>query len=305
MCLIIHKPASLIVPSQDLWASYESNSDAWGVMYVSKGRVHVQKGLGDVTELSGALAEIGNRQCVIHQRYATHGAKNLDMAHPFEILNHDKHGRDIWLMHNGVLSDHGRAAPNGKSDTWVLVQLLRHDLLENPDLMLDQKWLAALGKSIGVGNKLVFMDSLGRVSFANKESGNMRYGLWYSNTYSLVSRAHVAPYGFKPLGSSKGLSKTWDIESAFESFGDKSESTGYRFKDSDWDKEPELLGDESDDLEGEYWTLAWDELNSADLEKMPIRDIESLCEESPEHAARLMCELIDRLWEAGLESKAA
>jgi Glutamine amidotransferase domain len=69
---------------------------SWGVVKVGK-QATISKGLGEMTPHAHSVS-VGNT-LMAHTRFATHGDKTVDNAHPFKI-------GPITGMHNGVLYNH-------------------------------------------------------------------------------------------------------------------------------------------------------------------------------------------------------
>lgn len=72
--------------------------DSWGI-YTSSGKPNVEKGLDDMFGAKYKALPWSARTMFAHTRFATHGSKTTDNAHPFRI-------GDIIGAHNGVLSNH-------------------------------------------------------------------------------------------------------------------------------------------------------------------------------------------------------
>ena len=94
-----------------------------GVMYAEGGKLIVKKILPKTAKDFESFynKEITGRFCAFHLRMKTHGDINLDNCHPYEVLNQQEHGIDLWLMHNGILST-GNASDETKSDTWHYIK---------------------------------------------------------------------------------------------------------------------------------------------------------------------------------------
>lgn len=197
MCLIIKKPHGKVIPAKHLLYSSDHNADGWGIMWASNGRVHVERGMETgVKALNAALATAKNRRVYTHQRFGTHGSKTLDNCHPFCVLDKDRDGIDLYLMHNGVLS----AVPEfdlTKSDTWHYMQALRGAILADRSLLTNAAFWKAIAVDIGRSNKFVFLFGDGREVILNRDSGTDIDGLWYSNTYSIkdMYESYQQPYG--------------------------------------------------------------------------------------------------------------
>lgn len=183
MCLIIANPSGILPPDEYIINGFENNGDGWGVMWTDGLRIHVEKGF-DLQTLLPAVDALAGHPYVIHFRFATHGLRSRDNLHPFKLT------KRLYMAHNGILDvpelDHT------KSDTWHFAQLLKPVLAKDPSLLQSDHFLSYLGKTIGSGNKLAFLDVQGRVSIVNRERGVTEDGIWYSNSYSLYASSWVS-----------------------------------------------------------------------------------------------------------------
>ena len=190
MCLIIHKPAGIMVPEDTLVTAYHNNDDGMGIMYIEDGVVKTKrimpKNAEDVLKL---YDEFKDREVGIHFRWTTHGDTVKQMAHPLNVLHRDRDGSDLYMMHNGVLSGQSERVKSA-SDTWHFIQdTVRPLVLKfGPEIIRDPIFNSMLGKIIGNNNKLLFLDGEGTYTKINAASGNTDSieGCWISNTYSLT-----------------------------------------------------------------------------------------------------------------------
>src|SRR5690606_12732950 len=160
MCLIVHKPADKVVPFDIIDAAFRNNSDGFGIMAAAgNGRVEVRKILPTTTDECVRLYdEYAKRELGLHWRMRTHGAIDIAQCHPYQVLNYEDHGRDVWLMHNGVMSDVPCYDKN-KSDTAHFVELmLKPMLLTFEDALESAQFKEWIGSVIGAGNKLLVLD---------------------------------------------------------------------------------------------------------------------------------------------------
>ena len=174
MCLIIHKPVNAVVSAEVIIDAYDYNRDGWGLMYAIAGKIEVIKGL-NIIDLLEALDTLTKYEVFIHLRYRTHGTISYENLHPFQI------SKNIWLMHNGILSQ--LPTDKTKSDTALFAQMLMPMLVHNPDL-LDDVGFCSLLSYYCKGSRLVFLRSNGQYTIINKQDGINWCGLWMSNTYA-------------------------------------------------------------------------------------------------------------------------
>lgn len=172
MCLIIASKLGEPVPTDELDDIWGSNSDGFGVAYLTgKGRVCIVKTLhkGKVERM---LKEVEGRPYVAHWRYATHGSKGIENVHPFEVV---KGG--LAMVHNGIINI--EIKNKKRSDTAHFVDVLKTAGVER----VCEKTQEELGRIVGSNNKLAFLDARGVVSIVNEKAGTWEGGRWYSNTY--------------------------------------------------------------------------------------------------------------------------
>lgn len=195
MCLLVKQSANAPAISDEwLLDFYESNADGVGVMYAFDGRLIVEKLLPkDGKEFVQFYKEhINGKECAFHLRMKTHGHIDLTNCHPYEILNYDDHGIDLWLMHNGILHTDNKADIT-KSDTWHYINdYLRPMLIDNPDFAFHPSFTALISDHIGNGNKFVLMDNYGRTATMNEDQGVYWGGRWLSNTYAWSAPVSVS-----------------------------------------------------------------------------------------------------------------
>lgn len=187
MCLlVIQSEKAPLLPFAWLENFYQSNQDGVGVMYADGGNLIVKKILPKNTQEFAQFyeSEIAGRFCAFHLRMKTHGDINLANCHPYEILNQQEHGIDLWLMHNGILAT-GNSLDKTKSDTWhYIANYLKPMLGKNPDFAFTNAFKKLIENHIGQSNKFVLMDNNGRHQVINEHQGVNWGGLWLSNTYA-------------------------------------------------------------------------------------------------------------------------
>jgi predicted glutamine amidotransferase len=193
VCLIIAPGADgkvALLPEEVYPSVYAKNNDGFGAMWTENGRVEHVKMLGlSKDEEYAKMKELTEQHpdVIFHMRFKTHGKVIPSLCHPFRILHKSRHGKDLFFMHNGVLSAFGNNLTYGQSDTTnfkdkILVPLLTR----NPDALDDPSVMEALNKMTS-GNRLIFLDSNGKVHRTSESTWNNRYGLTLSNTYMLPS----------------------------------------------------------------------------------------------------------------------
>lgn len=207
MCLIAFAKDKLLIPNTNLTRGFSRNNDAWGIMYPDGERVRMTKATNNLEDFFAAWREVPDLTPVAsHFRYATHGTKTVDNAHPFDVLGDGR----IGMMHNGVISSMG--TDKDLSDTAIFVRdWIKPQLEHSPELLEVDAWRGMVADFIGRGSKLLFMTGDGRTFIINDKAGTWEDTVWYSNTYSIApvvergvgvpQRFHGAPhYGNYPLG---------------------------------------------------------------------------------------------------------
>lgn len=186
MCVIIDKPCGVILSDYKVEAACEFNQDGFGYMYidpVTNDMVAERVLCKTIAEAQKLLVakfdELKNVHAIFHLRYGTHGSETIENVHPFQILNKKEHGRDLWFMHNGMISITSDAPEDkDKSDTAIFCEyILKPTLSLAPDLLFTHAFIGLLEEYIG-SSKLLFMDDLGRVT---------RVGAWETNEECIVS----------------------------------------------------------------------------------------------------------------------
>lgn len=181
MCIAIAKPAGKDITDAILKECYLSNPHGCGFSYPDEQHVNTVKGVmpfEKFIELYRKFVPI-NKAAIIHFRWSTAGAQNVDNCHPFATPN-DKYA----VIHNGTLpAPYGRSR-SGKSDTRDFVDHTLSPLLN--DLGKDSKFNSPhftelLSLAIGNGNKIVVINKDGEFLIANQHLGHYVDGVWYSN----------------------------------------------------------------------------------------------------------------------------
>jgi predicted glutamine amidotransferase len=189
MCVIIEKPAGVAFDEADIRAAATRNDDGFGYMYFDPAtkRIVTKKGL--ITNNDDVVAEFKRLtpyHVAYHFRMKTHGKVCDEQAHPFQVLSRDRHGIDMYFMHNGIISDVGSTVD--ESDTQAFNRLILKPLLgSKPGMIKSAAFKKLIEKYIGTGNKLLFMYGDGKVIKFNESAGTTFKECWVSNTYSFSS----------------------------------------------------------------------------------------------------------------------
>jgi len=142
MCILIHKPQGVKMPTNDqLEICFENNPHGAGIGWIDHdGLSHIRKGFMDVKSLKDFIQKNGRMldsvDVVLHFRYATHGSIRVGNCHPFPVdvklvnlRNTNYTGYFRIMAHNGVISEFNKFT-GGKtdlSDTICLAKLIHED----------------------------------------------------------------------------------------------------------------------------------------------------------------------------------
>lgn len=231
MCLLITQTNKSPALTDD-WLEdfYSYNADGVGVMRAENGALIVEKILPANADdfVRFYRNHIQGKTCAFHLRMRTHGDTDLTNCHPYEVLNQQEHGRDLWLMHNGILAT-GNASDTSKSDTWHYIRdYLRPMLAGAPDYAFTPAFADLVGAHIGSGNKFVLMDNLGNQAIVNQKAGVYWAGLWLSNEYAWSASQNTSN---KPVTSLKTAKKHASEKPApairYPSFGSSTYGAGW------------------------------------------------------------------------------
>lgn len=197
MCIIAAKPAGLTIPEATLRRCFTSNPDGAGfVANLGKKGLVSKKGFFKFEEFLDAFKSYEKNAAVIHFRIKTHGAKNEEMCHPFQVTD------DLWVAHNGII-DIDTAGDPTKSDTWHFVEsVLKPELAHDPDALKRPSFQYLLGSTIE-RSKLAFLGKGGEISLINESYGETHEGVWYSNG---GYKEHKGFYSCDPRAASSGSS---------------------------------------------------------------------------------------------------
>lgn len=184
MCQIVVEPAGIMLPRACHENSYSSNDDGFGYMYAENGRVVAFKQVGlSKRKVLKLIRANKHRLFISHMRYRTSGAVSNDLCHPFRVLHKDRDGKDLFLMHNGVIS---WVTPNGtESDTVAFINRYLKPILKNdPSFLYTSEFKKYVESLIGVHNKLCLLDGDGNV---------IRTGSWVEYNQCFMSNSSYRP----------------------------------------------------------------------------------------------------------------
>ena len=122
MCIIAAKPAGVKMPgAEQIQIMWHNNPDGAGIMYVSEGKVHIDKGFMKLSEVLKHIQNLGKSvdldECpvVLHFRMASAGGVKPENCHPFPVTTSERVIRQLHcttalgMVHNGTLQGYGNS----------------------------------------------------------------------------------------------------------------------------------------------------------------------------------------------------
>ena len=172
MCVIIYKPAGETVSKKNIEDAWKGNSDGFGLMYYDpeEDKVVSHKKLEPtMEEIHEWFDKLKDTDAAFHMRITTHGDTIEQLCHPFRVLHRKKHGKDLFFMHNGIIGKAPKAPDKLHSDTTMFNKTLLQPMLSNnPEFMEEETFNDLIEGYIG-HSKLLFLDSNGKFTFANRD----------------------------------------------------------------------------------------------------------------------------------------
>lgn len=205
MCIILVKPANAVVTKNTLKTCWENNSDGAGFMLNANGQVEVHRGFFTFKSFYKAYRReeqvYSDSTFVVHMRVATSGNKNLVNCHPFPINEH------LGMAHNGVLPEFTDYTSD-YSDTFHFVNTA---VSQWPSDFLNNDGAITLLEEYCGQSKLVFLDHHGKTTIINKNLGEIKEGVWYSNNTYCSTRFGFASYGYSSRNNWDNDKYCWPV----------------------------------------------------------------------------------------------
>lgn len=146
-----------------------------GFVVAKDGELIMHKGFEKFHELWQALRPYNNLPKLVHFRWASVGEITVENSHPFFITP------ELAMVHNGTIPLRP-AKGDDRSDTRLFVDLILKKLyMDDPNFLKNIHITWLLSKSIN-NSKIAFLDDKGEITIINKELGEEKNKVWYSNT---------------------------------------------------------------------------------------------------------------------------
>ena len=184
MCIIVYNPGGQELDKERMRVAYDNNPHGFGFMWIEDHEVFSIKGMSDFNDIWKLTTHLAGYSYALHFRWMTAGQLNEAQCHPHTILDKDKHGMNLQMMHNGTIFDL-KGNKKGRSDTQLYATQLTAEYLNkhrNLYNLFDSVHEAAPG--MGTFNKFLFMADGNRVEIINEAAGEWIDNKWYSNVYS-------------------------------------------------------------------------------------------------------------------------
>lgn len=181
MCLAVLAPPNTALSRERLSNGWDSNPDGGGYAFIDEvtGQIVVRKHLtwqGFITGYAQDQRDNPRSPFIVHERFGTHGTKNLYNVHPFRVDDH------TVVIHNGIINC--VMTDKIRSDTRTFVE---DYLAKLPETWFDDEAMVDLVSDfIGSGSKLVILtthpDAESNTYIINQKAGHWDKGSWWSNS---------------------------------------------------------------------------------------------------------------------------
>lgn len=171
MCLAIYKPKGASISAKTMNEAWRANPDGAGFVFAKDNKLHAFKSMNqkEFTSTLKKTLKAVDAPFLIHWRWATHGAKNLNNVHPFFVH------KNLAFIHNGVIN--GMPYHNEISDT----RFFNMDILQALKYNMKNKAHDKLISSFIGASKLAFLNNKGEFNIINESYGTWKNKVWYSN----------------------------------------------------------------------------------------------------------------------------
>lgn len=191
MCLLVVSSPNSTPKKSQLQVAACNNPHGFGYAIIANGQIITGRGMSSKKMISQFLElrkQYPNGYAMFHARYATHGVKNEQNCHPFQVGGRT----DTYLAHNGILDI---KINNGdkRSDTRVFAE----DTLPNIGGVkaLDDENVLKLVSKWALGSKIAILTTDPEAEYdcyiINEDAGHWdNEGNWWSNSTYIKSSWH-------------------------------------------------------------------------------------------------------------------
>jgi len=193
MCCLACKPKEDKMKEEWLDSMWESNPHGGGIAYSDGKTCHIIKGLMTKDVFIKAALKHQDKDLMIHTRFATHGARDGTMTHPFALTYGKKKNQAPWVLgHNGVISP--LRSDSKMSDTAIFAEEILKPVLLNLEVLDENvihglRWLVE--ESIRP-SKVALLCFNGVFVIFNKSSGEEEGNIWFSNNDYKIERVRTS-----------------------------------------------------------------------------------------------------------------
>ena len=184
MCIIIYNPGGQPLNKDLLRTAYDNNPHGFGFMWIENYEVSSIKGMSNFNDIWQLATHFAGYSYALHFRWRSAGKIREAQCHPHTVLDKEKHGLNLKMMHNGTIFGM-KKGKKGRSDTQVYASQLTNEYINKHhtiDTLLDS--VHGEAPAMGTFNKFVFMADGNHVEIVNEDAGVWMENRWYSNTYS-------------------------------------------------------------------------------------------------------------------------
>lgn len=196
MCLLLVCSPNSTPKKGDLQTASCNNPHGFGYAIITPKGIVTGKGMSSKKTINKFLAlrkQYPESYAMFHARYATHGVKNEDNCHPFNVGG----ASDTYLAHNGVLDIHINAGDR-RSDSRVFAEDTLPAMGGVPALDNDNVW--KMVNKWASGSKIAIFtlnpNAQDQVYIINEDLGHWdNDGVWWSN-YTYVKSSYYDTYAY-------------------------------------------------------------------------------------------------------------
>lgn len=195
MCIAIAAAAGLVLDRDVLKNCFDNNSDGCGMAYIKDDAIQIYKSMNFepfYEEYVRVQGENSDSPFLLHFRIKTHGLKDIDNCHPFQVDD------NVVFIHNGIIRNVPDCPDKKRSDTQMFNECILKGLPDGWNY--NNSILDLIEEYIGMGSKLAVLDKRTRdIIIINESKGTWDNGVWFSNTsYKTKAISYYGGYYKKP-----------------------------------------------------------------------------------------------------------